>query len=382
MNRPKTLWMVVALALALGPLAAWLGPGAAAQNTGTLTGEVRDLEGKPFADVTLILKNKDMGQTFEVKTDKSGKFLQAGMRSGVYIVTVKVKDQAVYETNALVTSGEEASLTVNFKELKEKRGAAALEAEKKQEEEKKKFESLKAHFDSGVAALDQAKVVRGEMQRTPADQRDPMKQKLSDLHGTAISELEAAEKAAGQQDPNRHIVLAKLGEAYESAGRFPEAADAYQKAVQLKPDQAGYFNNLGNALAKVGKMDEAMAAYQKSASLDPANAASAWRNAGIVLSNAGKMKEAIEPLRKAIELDPKNPQGWYLLGTALVNTMGYKQEGDRMIAILQPGTIEAYQKCIELDPNGPYGALAKQGLGALEAMGVGIQTKMKSSPKK
>jgi len=382
MNRPKTLWMAVALAFALGGVAAWLGPRAAAQNLGSLTGEVRDLEGKPFAGVTLILKNKDMGQTFEAKTDKSGKFLQAGMRSGVYIVTVKVKDQVVYETNALVTAGEEATVTINFKELKEKQGAAALEAQKKQEEERKKFESLKAHFDSGVAALDQAKVARSEMQRAPAEQRDPLKQKVNDLNDTAIKELEAAEQAAAEKDPNRHIVLAKLGEAYESAGHNKEAAEAYQKAVALKPDQAGYYNNLGNALAKVGKMDEAMAAYQKSASLDPANAASAWRNAGIVLYNAGKSKEAVEPLRKATELEPKNAQGWYVLGAALVGAMGTKQEGDRIVAILQPGTIEAYQKCIEVDPNGPYGAQCQQGLEQLQAMGVGIPTKMKSRSKK
>ena len=382
MNRTKTIWMAVAFVLVLGPLAAWLGPGAAAQNTGTLLGEVLDLEGKPFPAITVILKNKEMGQTFEVKTDKSGKFFQTGLRGGVYILSVKVKDQVIYETDTLVRSGEESSVTINFKELKEKQGAGALEAQKKQEEEKKKFENLKVHFDSGVAALDQAKVVRGEMQRTPPDQRAPMEQKLSDLNGTAINELEAAEKAAAEKDPNRHIVLAKLGEAYEAAGRFQDAAAAYQKAVDLKPDVAGYYNNLGNALAKVGRMDEAMAAYQKSASLDPANAASAWRNAGIVLYNASKSKEAVEPLRKATELDPKNPQGWYLLGAALVGAMGMKQEGDRIIPILQPGTIEAYQKCIEVDPNGTYGAQCKQGLEQLEAMGVGIPTKMKSRSKK
>ena len=64
MNRTKMVWVVVALALALGPLSAWLCPEAAAQSPGTLTGELRDLEGKPFADVTLIIKNSDMGQTF------------------------------------------------------------------------------------------------------------------------------------------------------------------------------------------------------------------------------------------------------------------------------------------------------------------------------
>jgi hypothetical protein len=62
--------------------------------------------------------------------------------------------------------------------------------------------------------------------------------------------------------------------------------------------------------------------------------------------------------------------------------MGFKQEGDKVIPILQPGTIEAYQKCIELDPNGPYGAQAKQGLEQLQAMGFGIETKVKSRTKK
>ncbi len=298
--------------------------------------------------MTLIIKNSEMGQTFEVKTDKNGKFFQAGLRSGIYIISVKVKDQVIYEMNARVTAGGEENVNINFKELKEKPSAAALEAQKKQEEEKKKFESLKAHFDSGVAALDQAKAVRSEMQRTPADQRAPMRQKFNDLSGTALNELQAAEKAAGEKDPNRHIVLAKLGEAYETVGRNEDAA----------------------------------AAYQKSASLDPANAASAWRNFGIVLYNAGKSKEAVEPLRKATELDPKNAQGWYLLGAALVGAMGSKQEGDKVIPILQPGTIEAYQKCIEVDANGPYGAQCKQGLEQLEAMGVGIPTKVKSRTKK
>jgi len=381
MNRLKSLWMVVALAVMLGPLAAWLGPEAAAQ-TGSLQGEVRNLEGKPFADVTLVIKNSEIGQTFEVKTDKNGKYFQTGLRSGAYVVSVKVKDQIVWETNVRIAAGAEANLNINFKELAQKQGAAAIEAQKKQEEEAKKFEGLKAHFDSGVAALDQAKAVRGEMQRTPAAQRAPLQQKLNDLSGTAVNELQAAEKAAVEKDANRHIVLAKLGEAYETAGRYEEAAAAYQKAVELKPDQAGYYNNLGNALAKLGKIDEAMVAYQKSASLDPANAASAWRNAGIVFYNAGKSKEAIEPLRKATELDPKNGQGWYLLGAALVGAMGVKQEGDKVIPILQPGTVEAYQKCIEVDANGPYGTQCKQGLEQLEAMGVGIPTKLKSRTKK
>ena len=383
MRRAERVCAVLAVALALVAVSAWRGPGAAAQAFGAISGEVRDPDGKPFPDLVIIIKNMEMGQTFDVKTDSKGKFTQTGLRSGIYLVSVKFKDQIVYEMNVRVQSGEEASANINFKELKEKQGAAALEGQKKQEVEQKKFETLKAHFDAGRTALDQFREVRGEMQRAPADQRAAMQQKLQELSTTAISELQAAERAAGTTDQNRHIVLAKLGDAYGAAERHEEAAAAYQKAIELKPDEATYYNNMGNSLAKVGKIPEAMAAYEKSATLDPANAANAWRNAGIVLYNANRMKDAIEPLHKALQLDPKSAQAWYLLGAALVNTMGFKQEGDKVIPILQPGTIEAYQKAIELDPNGPYGLQAKQGLEALEQMGIsGIQTKVLTRKKK
>ncbi len=55
--------------------------------------------------------------------------------------------------------------------------------------------------------------------------------------------------------------------------------------------------------------------------------------------------------------------------------MEFKQDGDKLVPVMQPGTMEAYQKAIDLDPNGPYGAQAKQGLEALQAMGIGIDTK-------
>ena len=60
--------------------------------------------------------------------------------------------------------------------------------------------------------------------------------------------------------------------------------------------------------------------------------------------------------------------------------MEYKQEGDKTIPIMQDGTIEAYQKAIALDPAGPYAAQAKDGLEALQAMGVGISNKVNQRP--
>ncbi len=383
MKRARTIGMMVALALFIGPPTAWLGSVAAAQfGDNTISGDVRDAQGKPFPEVTVIITD-DKGQKWEVKTDKNGHFTQGRLAGGIYDVAYKVKDQVVWQTKIRIAGGGEFKADANFKELIEKQGAAATEELKKQEEAKQKFESMKTHFDSGVVALDQAKAARAEMQKAPADQRAAMQQKVTDLATTAVNEFQAAEKAAGENDSNRHVVLAKLGESYEAAGRYDEAADAYQKAVQAKPDMAGYYNNLGNVLAKGGKVQEAEEAYQKSATLDPANAATAWRNLGIVLYNANRMKDAIEPLKKSLEIDPKSAQAWYLVGVALVNTMEFKKDGEKLIPIVQPGTIEAYQKAIELDPDGVYGAQAKQGLESLQAMGVsGIQTKVQTRKKK
>jgi len=220
------------------------------------------------------------------------------------------------------------------------------------------------------------------LQKATPDQRDALKQKVTDLSNQAATEFKAAQQAAGEKDPNLHLIYAKLGEAYDTAGRNDEAAQAYQQAINAKPDVPGYYNNLGNVLARAGKIEEAKAAYAKSAELDPTNAATAWRNFGISLYNANRLGDAVEPLQKSAELDPKNAQTWYLLGASLVYKMTVKKVGDKEVPEFAPGTIEAYQKAVELDPNGPWGQQAKQGLEQLQLMAPGIDLKVNVRKKK
>jgi len=254
-------------------------------------------------------------------------------------------------------------------------------AKKAQEEAKAKFAAMKGHFDAGTMALDQAKTLRGQMDKMPKDQQASMQGQLDMASGTAVTEFQAALEGTADTDSNRPLILAKLGEAYETDAKYSDAAGAYQRAVALKMDPA-YYNNLGNCLARIGKTDEATAAYQQAIMLDPQNTAMYWRNLAVGLYNTGKIKESIDPLKKATEADPKSAQAWYLLGAALVNTMDFKQDGDKLVPVMQPGTMEAYQKAIELDPNGQYGAQAKQGLEALQAMGIGIDTSAGTKKKK
>jgi tetratricopeptide (TPR) repeat protein len=382
----KAIRMAALLALIAGPLAAWMAPAAHAQG-GVLSGTVLDMTGKPYPDVTISIKNTETNKQIDVMTDAKGHYSAPGLSGGTYNVDVKGKDKdqkdmLLYQTGLKLTAGTSPTFDINLKELQEQGKLAAVDAERKRQEAELQFQSLKTHYDAGIAAIEQMKAAQTKLTSTPKEQQDPVKAQITQAGGTAVTELSAALELEKPEDPNRSIVLSRLGEAYESMGKWQEAADTYQKAIALKPDTAANYNNLGNDLAKLGKVDDARTAYQKYVELNPADAALAWRNFGTVLYNSNRMKESIEPLQKATTLDPKNATAWLLLGIAMVNTMEFKTEGDKITPVMQPGTVEAYQHAIDLDPNGPIGAQAKQGLDSLTAMGVGITMRVGQAPPK
>ena len=290
-----------------------------------------------------------------------------------------------------VQTGASVTVDASFKDILAKQGAAAQEQVKKQAEETKKFEGMKAAFTAGSDLLTQEKAAKADLQKATPDQRDALKQKVTELSDQASAKFLEAKAGTAEKDPNRALILANLGAAYDLANRNEEAAKAYQEAIDVAqgnakvtgPQLAGYYNNLGNALAHSNKIEEAKAAYTKSAEADPANAATAWRNFGISLYNANRLGDAVEPLQKSVELDPNSAQTWYLLGASLVYKMTTKKNGDKEEIVLAPGTVEAYKKAIELDPNGTFGAQAKQGLEQLQQMGAsGIDTKVNVKKKK
>ena len=389
MRQMAKAWLLAAATMAALMFA--MTPRAAAQADGSITGQVMDVVGKPWVDIT-VQAVSEQGAKQETKTDKDGKYAIRNLRTGIYSVFIVLPaPNQPYELKTRVQGGQPTTVDANFKDIVAKQGAAAQEQMKKQEEEKTKFEGMKAHFTAATALLDQEKAAKAELQKATPDQRDAAKQKVLELSNQASAEFQAAQKAAPEKDSNQHLLWAKLGESYDVAGRNDEAAQAYQQAITaaegnpaLKGAQlAGYYNNLGNVLARAGKVDDAKAAYTKSAEADPTNAATAWRNFGISLYNANRLADAIEPLQKATELDPKNAQAWYLLGASLLMKMTTKRVGDKDQVQLAPGTVEAYQKAVDLDPSGPWGAQAKQGLTDLQAMGAaGIDVKVNVKKKK
>jgi len=366
---------------------------AAAQGTGRINGQVIDKEGKPWEGVTVDIKNPDTGTSNTTKTDKNGKFTQLGLRSGIYTITIiSEKDNLSYPQKFQVQDGQENEFKIDFKKLLEETAVAHPEDVKKKEEAENKFKMMKTHFDAGVTAMNDANETGKQIKTAAADQKSALQQKRVTSCETAANEFKQAEQGVGEKDVKNHAMIwGNLGGAYECANKYDDAATAFQNAVNLAP-QGNYYVGLSTNLVKAAaaqndpnvtksKVAEASADCDKATALDPASGGSCWKNVGIVMSNKNPA-EAIAPLQKAAEATPKDTQVWYLLGNALTNGAEFKQEGDKQVAILKPGTLEAYQKCIDTEPNGPYAKQCKESLDGLKELTGGQATTIGGKKKK
>lgn len=70
-----------------------------------------------------------------------------------------------------------------------------------------------------------------------------------------------SEIQASEQSMNNVYYL--LGNSYEKLEDFEHAAQAYEKAIEIKPDSTNYYRDYAIALAKSGKMEEAKAALKE-----------------------------------------------------------------------------------------------------------------------
>ncbi len=105
-----------------------------------------------------------------------------------------------------------------------------------------------------------------------------------------------------------------LGVALGNAGRHEEAAAAYRRALELRPDYPEAHNNLGISLAQLGQPQAAERAFRAALALRP-DYPDALTNLGGVLQGLGRLAEAVAAYERAIALNPATPRA--ALGQAL-----------------------------------------------------------------
>jgi tetratricopeptide (TPR) repeat protein len=367
--------------LAVVAMAGMLAVGASAQVLGRVSGQVIDANGKPWPGVTVVISSSSTGAKYTVTTDSKGEYMQMGVQPGIYKITFETNKFPPQTYEVQVQAGSQLTQNINFKKLLEA-NPQYVAAMKKEAAEKKAFANLKQHFDAGRKAIDQANALSNQLESQPAAQQAQTRQQIAQLSQTAITELTAAEKAAGPTNSNLPTILGNLALAYQTAGNHTEAAATFTKASQMQPTNPGYLLGAATNLAYSGKTQEAGADCEKIAAVSVPTAATCWRNLGVVLYNTNHLKDAVDPLKKATQADPTDADTWYLLGSALMNSMQSKMVNGKLTAIVAPGTVEAYQKYLELAPNGPQAPAAKQALQVLQQLGAGVNTKFIAPKKK
>ena len=369
----KQYFVVLALLILAAGLCA---SPAFAQDTGSVKGACRDVEGKPIVGAVVEWQNSETGRKYSLKTNNKGEYFSLGIAPGHYKVTLLGQDnKEIYHYNGFTVGMDENTLDFD---MKKEQAAAAQGAGMTPEQLKQQQEQAAkvAKENSTIKTLNEKLAAA----KTASDAGD---------FDTAIAQL----TEATQTDPSRDLLWAKLGDynlssaakqadSAEKAKRYDAAVTDYQKAVDLKqksletdpkksPDAtkvlAQFYNNLGKAEAQLGKTEDAVKAYNQAAQLDTAGAGMYYFNLGAILTNANTKndaemrKAAVQAFEKAIAADPTRADAYYWKGTNLIGAATL--QGDKMVA--PEGTAEAFQKYLELQPAGPHAEEAKAMLAGL-----------------
>lgn len=103
--------------------------------------------------------------------------------------------------------------------------------------------------------------------------------------------------------PDNLVALINLGVVEFARGNFKESEALLKRAVQLKLDAAPAWLTLGIMYMDQNRLDEAMAALAQATLYDPRNAR-ARNYLGVVVGRKGWIDGAQAELTKAVELDP------------------------------------------------------------------------------
>ena len=179
--------------------------------------------------------------------------------------------------------------------------------------------------------------------------------RLGILYGEAGEKerAEAAYERALELDPENAPAHNNLGNLYKGNGDYEAAESAYNKALEILPNYPEALINLADLYGKTNRLPEALELYERILPLSP-NREASHNNLGIAYLKLSRFSDAEQALRRALELNPSSVKILYNLGGAL--------EGQEKA--LQAAQV--YERAVQLDPR-HYKTQYKLGLLYLEA---------------
>ncbi|HSA97420.1 MAG TPA: tetratricopeptide repeat protein [Acidobacteriota bacterium] len=242
---------------------------------GRLGGLVTDEAGNPLEGVTVKLFCPRANGGLTVKTDKTGKWLAAWIRSGGW--------------------------NVDF----EKIGYAPKKISVEISEAKKNPDiELKLAKVEGLALTDEVMALLG---------------KGNDLFdkGDYAGAL-AAYQAILAQSPDAYPVYYSVGNCYFAQEKYDEAEASYLKVLEKDPKRVDTLIAVGNCYANRGDSAKAMEWYGK-VEFEKIDDPTVLYNLGTNYYNNAKFEDALKFYRKAVEKQKESPDALYQLGLTYLN---------------------------------------------------------------
>ena len=157
-----------------------------------------------------------------------------------------------------------------------------------------------------------------------------------------------------RENPDDASARANLATLYFEEGRYSEAVEQYQVALELDEENEAYLVGLGRALLSSGDHRAAAEKFQKAvdlsteAELTSDVIETAYYYLGSISLTEGKPDEAVTHLKKALDVEPTDADAWYLLGAASIETddIDGAIEALTRAVLFVPNFTEAYEKLI------------------------------------
>ncbi|MFN2542927.1 MAG: tetratricopeptide repeat protein [Chthoniobacterales bacterium] len=104
---------------------------------------------------------------------------------------------------------------------------------------------------------------------------------------------------------NNDVAENNLGIVLLQKGRVDEAIPRFERAIEIRPENAPAHDNLAKSFLRNGKLADAMAEYRKLLEIQPENV-EAHNIMGTVLIQQGRIREAIEQWQEALKINSAN----------------------------------------------------------------------------
>lgn len=274
---------------------------------GRLEGSVKDPDGKPIEGATIKLECVKYGGGFEVKSDKNGRWVAAGIRGSDWNLDISAPGFMLKQLSNYLSEVNRNKPVDVVLDRDASASAAAASAVQRQE--------AMSILTKGNELFKQGKIAE------------------------ALSEYQAILA----KNPELTIVNLNIANCYYEMKQLDKAIEAISLHLAADPTNADAITRIGNIYAEQGNLEKALEYFGKidqSLIRNPVT----FYNIGILLFNNQKTAESLGYFQKAVTVDPSFADGHYQIGLCYLN------QGD------MPKAKESLKKFLEIAPDHPNAA--------------------------